>query len=237
MSPDTNSTRDALILAAGQLFAEHGFDGAGVRAIAERAGANVAAVNYHFGGKENLYLEVLRHVVGHMERTRPSLDRADGAQSVSPGDLAQMVAEVLKARFASFYDPSIPPWHSRMITRSLLEPSSALEVVVEQVFKPDLECLQQLVRLADPGLSEEDAQFMVFTLTSQTVFYMFAQVPVLMVLGKDKYDEDFIKRAAAHAVRVMLRVLNLPDVPPELGHGERAAVEAGASPEEVVDAG
>ena len=42
-----------------ELFAAHGFDGAPVEAIAKRAGVNKAMINYHFGGKRNLYQAIL----------------------------------------------------------------------------------------------------------------------------------------------------------------------------------
>ena len=53
-------TKARLLEAAGEEFAEKGFELARVRAICERAGANLAAINYHFGDKEQLYVEVLR---------------------------------------------------------------------------------------------------------------------------------------------------------------------------------
>src|ERR1017187_4978540 len=54
-------TRRQLFEAAGAVFAEAGSRETTVREICRRAGANVAAVNYHFGDKETLYLEVLRY--------------------------------------------------------------------------------------------------------------------------------------------------------------------------------
>lgn len=51
---------ERLLHAASELFARTGFRGATVRDIAQSAGANVAAANYHFGSKEALYLDVLR---------------------------------------------------------------------------------------------------------------------------------------------------------------------------------
>ena len=50
-------TRDRILAAAQKFFAEKGFDTTSVRDITTEADCNVASVNYHFGGKENLYLE------------------------------------------------------------------------------------------------------------------------------------------------------------------------------------
>ncbi len=70
-------TRDRLIDAAGEVFAEVGFRAATVREMCRRAGANVAAVNYHFRDKEELYQEVFRQAhcaADEVVKTAASLD-------------------------------------------------------------------------------------------------------------------------------------------------------------------
>ena len=54
-------TRQRLLDAAGELFAEKGFRLAGTREICRKAGTEIAAIHYHFGNKENLYEAVLRY--------------------------------------------------------------------------------------------------------------------------------------------------------------------------------
>ena len=58
-------TKTRILEVARVLFAERGFEGTSIREIAKAAEVNVASVNYHFAGKENLFLEILRQ--GYVE--------------------------------------------------------------------------------------------------------------------------------------------------------------------------
>ena len=79
---DAAATREALLAAGTALFAERGYDGVPVAAIAQCAGVNKAMINYHFGGKRGLYLaivsatfaEILASVERLAESARPAPD-------------------------------------------------------------------------------------------------------------------------------------------------------------------
>src|SRR3954465_10694117 len=81
LNTDSSQTRtkQQLIEAAGQVFAEHGYRAATVREICLRAGANVASIHYHFGDKEKLYLEVLRYAHQRDNETNPGLAKGNRA--------------------------------------------------------------------------------------------------------------------------------------------------------------
>jgi AcrR family transcriptional regulator len=57
----SDDIKQRLIDSAGEAFGQRGYDGVGIREICQQAGANVAAVNYHFGDKRGLYVACLRH--------------------------------------------------------------------------------------------------------------------------------------------------------------------------------
>src|ERR1041384_8445423 len=65
-------TEKRLLEAAGEIFAEYGYRAPTVRQICEKAGANLAAINYHFGDKEGLYMAVLRSVPSAQAEKYPS---------------------------------------------------------------------------------------------------------------------------------------------------------------------
>ena len=72
-APDSPTTRERILDAAEQLFAEHGFDGTSLRRITQAAGVNLAAVHYHFGSKDALVDAVFARLVGPINARRLEL--------------------------------------------------------------------------------------------------------------------------------------------------------------------
>jgi len=62
-------TKQNLIQTAGKLFAERGFDGTSIKDITEAAGANLAAINYHFRSKEALFAAVVQQAIESLNKT------------------------------------------------------------------------------------------------------------------------------------------------------------------------
>ena len=207
MNPPLDGTKLALVEAAGELFAEHGLEGTSIRAIAEKAKANVAAVNYHFGSKENLYTEVLRHVATRKMRRSHAEYRAAMEGARSRRDLSLVVEEFISDWFLSYFPPEEPAWHVRLMMRTLLEPSPSLQRIVDQVFRPDHSELEGLLRAVCPGMTEEQARFCAFTLSAQITFFIMAKAPILLFLRMRDYDPAFLESACGHVTRVFFATL------------------------------
>ncbi len=135
-----DETRRQLLEAAGEVFAEVGFRDATVREICKRAGANVAAVNYHFGDKENLYLEVLRYThATALEKYPPLLDMPENA---SPEKKLRAFVHSLLLRI---FDKGPTSWHGKLMSREMIEPTAALDSLVEERMRPMVAQLWRIV--------------------------------------------------------------------------------------------
>ena len=164
-SAGASRTRRRLLEAAGEVFAEHGFRLATVQEICRRADANIAAVNYHFGDKEQLYHAVIRFA------------EAEGGGEPPPALPAGTPAEErLRAHVEWFLlhllDEGRPAWHGRLMSREMIEPTSALDALVEGHIRESHVKLTAIVRdLLGPGAGEDRVRRGVFSVTGQCLFY------------------------------------------------------------------
>src|SRR5256712_6763368 len=85
---DAAATRDALLAAGTELFAERGYDGVPVWAVAQKAGVNKAMINYHFGGKRKLYRAIVSATFGEMVA---SVERLAESPRPAPGGLRGLI--------------------------------------------------------------------------------------------------------------------------------------------------
>ena len=168
-APDSTCSdiRQRLLNAAGEVFAEQGFKDATVREICKKAGANLASVNYHFGGKERLYSEVLRHADQlSMEKHPPFVP--DLAARPPEDQLAWFIRQFLHRVF----DTGRPTWHDRLISREMVDPTPALAELAERNIKPRALALQAIVRaMLGEGAEEKAVQMCAASIVGQCLMY------------------------------------------------------------------
>jgi len=136
---DDRDTRERLIEAAGQLFADHGFRKVTVREICRVAHANVAAVNYHFGDKLGLYREVLEAAIAAQQATTAAA-RAAG-EGLPPEQRLREFIRVFTERVAVHR----PSWVRGLIYREMSDPTPALDVIVDRGIRPRFDYLCSIV--------------------------------------------------------------------------------------------
>ncbi|MEF2229415.1 MAG: CerR family C-terminal domain-containing protein, partial [Pseudodesulfovibrio sp.] len=135
--PDVN-TKEALLAAAIRVFADKGFDAATVRDICGLAHANVAAVNYHYGGKDALYAAVLEEVF-------PKEDRSEaGNASLTPEErLHAYLRDLACEIYERGNDMVAQRW--AIFLREMAKPSRNLDFLIRRQIQPRADELRAIV--------------------------------------------------------------------------------------------
>jgi AcrR family transcriptional regulator len=199
----SSTCRNRILEAAGEIFAECGYRSATVRRICERAGVNVAAINYYFGGKEKLYSEVLRHWHDFAIKKYPLLL---GVGEESP------VEEQLRAFILSFLfrilDKGKPAWFGKLMAREMTEPTRAFERLVKEIIRPRDRVLASIVqKMIGAPVSEERIRLCCASIIGQCFYYYNARSVIARLFKQDVSSPDEIERIADHIMQFSLRGL------------------------------
>jgi TetR/AcrR family transcriptional regulator, regulator of cefoperazone and chloramphenicol sensitivity len=146
---DGAATRAQLLEAAGQVFAEKGFDRATGKEIAERAGSNSAAINYYFGSIEGLYADVL--VEAHRSLATYEEIAAIAHAAFPP---VEKLRRLMAMAVAALQQPS-RGWALRVLSRELLAPTPSRRVLEDRELLPKKQLVTAIVAEA-VGLPESD---------------------------------------------------------------------------------
>jgi AcrR family transcriptional regulator len=123
-------TRRRILDEARTLFAAHGFKNVTVRQICRGAGANVAAVNYHFGDKLGLYRELMDEAIAIMQQSTAA------ARAAGEGGTAEQKLRAYIRVFMQRVCQGRNSWIYQLMTREMAEPTPALDSVVNEVIIP-----------------------------------------------------------------------------------------------------
>lgn len=137
---DGLATRNQLLEAAGEIFAEQGYAKATSKEICERANANVAAVNYHFGGKDQLYAAVLQEA--HARIVSIEAMAAAAQSRVDPKQKLRMFMTLI-AEQAAKRDRG--GWELRVLGREVLSGSPFMATLMEKQIAPKAALLRSIL--------------------------------------------------------------------------------------------
>lgn len=156
--PKPSETLDRVLVAAESLFAENGYDGTTMRQITRLANVNLAAVNYHHGAKESLYLEIIRRRLQPLNELRlKNLTEAEREADGAPVPLEILVDIMVRPLFELYADADQGGRHAaRLIGRSLVEPLPFMAKFLAAEFQPTMSRFGQALRRHAPMLSPED---------------------------------------------------------------------------------
>jgi len=175
-----DQTREALLVAALEIFGRDGFHAASTRAIADLAGVNQALIAYHFGGKEGLYLAVFESVTEQtgayirplLDNLSRELDTLDADTPAGRQACLQHMDNILGGLVRMFGQAAAPRW-VRLVMREQQDPTRAFDIFYGGVYSDMLGVFTRLLGLVtgqSPDL--ESTRVQALALLGQVLVFM-----------------------------------------------------------------
>jgi AcrR family transcriptional regulator len=195
-------TRERLLEVAGPVFADRGYQATTIRHICAGAGANVAAVNYHFGDKLGLYTEVLQQSVrsAQLLAVQNTLD-----QNTPPEDILRTL---IRARLRSINGKDLPDWHSRLLAHELAQPTPALRQLIDKVTRPIYKRLLELIggTIGLPA-NDDNTRLCAISVVGQVLAYVLPGPLLAEIWPELKMTPKQVERIADHIADFSLSYL------------------------------
>jgi AcrR family transcriptional regulator len=201
--PDT--TREVLVRVALERFGANGFEATSTREISRAAGANIAAIAYHFGGKEGLRRACAEYVAALIGQTLgPALSGVAADRPFGPDEALAQLLRVFEAMIDFVVvNPNAEPI-ARFMLREMTHPSPAFEVIHDGAIAPMHEGLCVLwARATGDDAKSETTHLSTLAIFAQALYFRIAR---RVVLRRMEW-RDIGPRQAGAIKRVLLRNL------------------------------
>lgn len=168
-------TRERLLDAAEELFARRGYAATSVRDITAAADSNLAAVNYHFGGKHKLYRAVLLRRLRAIREQRLAALEGTVRDGTDAGDLATPLRAFAEAFLAPVCDAPAEGPPMRLLLREVVDPQLPRDLFETELVMPVQQRLTSAIAVAAPGLDEHTVQLCTQSFIGQLMHVLHAQ--------------------------------------------------------------
>ncbi len=195
--------RERLLAAAMEIFAQKGYHETTISDISKKAQANVAAVNYYFGSKDNLYIEVWKTAFEETLRAYPP----DGGLGDDASDEEKLKA-LIYAHTWRMMDPSSYGLAGSIVIREMVQPTEVIQSVRDRVLEPLHRRSSQIIRnLLGPGATDKQILLCCLSIIHQCLAFGVRRltnsgIPIFL---KNLMEEpDIINEMAEHVYRFSL---------------------------------
>jgi AcrR family transcriptional regulator len=164
----------------------------------------VAAINYHFGDKQRLYVEAVKRA--HLWRVEQAPLPAWGPDTPAETKLTDFIRTMLTRMLAS----DAASWHTALIMRELSHPNSACEELVAESIRPMFLILQGILRELVPAeVSEVKRHQITFSIVGQCLYYRLADPVVRLLISAEEYGTYDVDHLARHITQWTFASLGL----------------------------
>lgn len=181
-------SRQRLIETAIEVFGNLGFDGACTRLLAQKAGVNLSAIPYYFGGKEGLYNAAAEHIAaGAAAKNAPAIARAEATLQdptlTRPDAIAVLQDMLVSVAALSLGADGNDHW-ARFVTREQMDPTSAFDILYDGVLSRFHSlCAALVARILDQAPDDEDTLIRTTAIIGQILVFRTARATALRRLG------------------------------------------------------
>ncbi len=192
-----DSTKQALILAGLKLFGEYGFKATSTRMLADESGANVAAIPYHFGGKEGLYIAVMEYINERVDAfltdNRGDIEKALASKTLDQKQAREMLLSLLNNAAQMFVDSDEPKAWAQIIMREQVAPSDAFDVFYDgQMKQTQIMATTLLATCMGINPKSDQAKIRVHALLGQILSFTISRESLLRHLGAKTFKADHV---------------------------------------------
>ncbi|QSH42479.1 CerR family C-terminal domain-containing protein [Lentisphaerota bacterium ZTH] len=194
-----NSAKTKIMAAALEIFSRHGYENSTIKMICEQAEVNIAAVNYHFGCKKDLYITVVNELADQLlPRMRTDLESSLFKTIEQP---ERFIEELIKLAI-SCEDTDIHSFWHEIMHREISSPSEAFELIYDRNFKPFIESIRQSLQAMLPDCDQSQVKYLLFMVLAQ--IHMIKGAPGMLTgyFGKDVYSKEKIQELAKNIAAV-----------------------------------
>jgi len=183
----SETVREKLLDVAEELFCERGFERTSVRDLTTAVGCNVAAVNYHFGGKDKLYVEMFRRQMHRMfQRQREMIERLEKKPEAT---LEGLVRDTISVHIKAIEKKEKSAAVMKLLVREVLNQHVYKDEVVGDFKNDFFPFYCEAMRRFCPGLELEKARLCMFSLDALVIHPILFYEIYLETIPKIKADE------------------------------------------------
>lgn len=168
---DTNdkAVERRILDASEELFCQNGFDGTSIRDITTKANCNVSAVNYHFGGKENLYLATFKLHLGQLKDTY--IATVDKVMSQAEENIT--LENLLRSFSTAFIELLVGKRKTQrfitLMTREMLDPHLPMNLFYDEMMLPVQIVMQNALKKICPQISDKQSMLAMMSIVGQLI--------------------------------------------------------------------
>ncbi|MBT3991024.1 MAG: CerR family C-terminal domain-containing protein [Rhodospirillaceae bacterium] len=214
-----DETRNLLLETGLRLFAIHGFESVSTRQLTNESGCNIAAINYHFDGKEGLYRAVLEQLVIDTEvYFGPSMAKIQDSVRAASGDrqkLAQAITSLISNLFNIFLENEFMRWRMPLVMREYANPSENFEVLYKGRIEPLHKAITVIASMVlEKPADDPECAIRAHAILGQIVIFGIARVVLWKRLEWENYTPERVALIAKVATQSVLNSIGLDPVEP-----------------------